>query len=85
MESLADYVKIHTTTGITITKEKISSLQDMLPDWFIRIHRSFLVSQKKIEAFGHDYVKVQDQQLPLGRKYKKEALERIKSEGMLSC
>ena len=77
VESLADYVKINTANGVVITKEKISGLEKMLPEWFIRTHRSYLVNKNKIEAFGYDYVKVQDQQLPVGRKFKKEALERI--------
>lgn len=77
VESLADYVKINTTTGTVITKEKISALEKILPEWFIRIHRSYLVNKNKIEAYGYDYVKILDQELPVGRKYKKEALERI--------
>jgi len=77
VESLADYVKINTATGVVITKEKISSLENTLPEWFIRIHRSYLINKNRVEAFGYDYVKIQDQQLPVGRKYKKEALERI--------
>lgn len=77
VESLADYVKINTTSGMTITKEKISGLENMLPEWFIRIHRSFLINKNKIESFGHDHVKIQSLQLPVGRKYKKEALQRI--------
>lgn len=77
VESLADYVKINTANGVVITKEKISGLEKMLPEWFIRTHRSYLINKSKIEAFGYDYVKIQDQQLPVGRKYKKEALERI--------
>jgi hypothetical protein len=82
VESLSDYVKIHSISGIVITKEKISKLEDVLPEWFIRIHRSFLVNKKKVEAFGHDYVKVHDQQLPVGRKYKNGALSKIDSESI---
>lgn len=77
IESLADYVKIHTTSEVVITKEKISQFEQMLPDWFIRIHRSFLINQNKVESFGHDFVTIHSQKLPLGRKYKKEALERM--------
>tara|TARA_R110000796_G_scaffold74374_1_gene167333 strand:- start:319638 stop:320408 length:771 start_codon:yes stop_codon:yes gene_type:complete len=84
VESLADYVKINIGTGVVITKEKISGLEKMLPEWFIRVHRSYLVNKNKIEAFGHDYVKVQAQQIPIGRKYKKEALEKINNDKELT-
>ncbi len=77
VESLADYVRIHTDSDIVITKEKISKLEQELPDWFIRIHRSFLINRQKIESYTHDSVQIKQQLLPLGRKHKKEALNRI--------
>ncbi|MBO3698598.1 LytTR family DNA-binding domain-containing protein [Roseivirga sp. E12] len=78
IESLADYVKIHRESDTIITKEKISFLESSLPDWFLRIHRSFLINQHKLEAYGHDFMQVNAEKLPLGRKYKKEALSKIK-------
>lgn len=77
IESLSDYVKIHTTTGTIITKEKIGALAEKLPEQFIRIHRSFLINQIKLESYGHDFVQINSEKLPLGRKYKKEALASI--------
>ncbi|GAB5526795.1 MAG: hypothetical protein Roseis2KO_46670 [Roseivirga sp.] len=77
IESLADYVKIHTISDTVITKEKISQLAQKLPDRFIRIHRSFLINQQKVESYAHDFVQIKEQQLPMGRKYKKEALAQI--------
>ncbi|MEO1653233.1 MAG: LytTR family DNA-binding domain-containing protein, partial [Bacteroidota bacterium] len=41
IESLGDYVKIHSPEKHWVTKEKISALQTKLPENFIRIHRSF--------------------------------------------
>jgi ABC-type multidrug transport system fused ATPase/permease subunit len=79
VESLADYVKIHTGSEVVITKEKISQLEQELPDCFIRIHRSFLINRQQIESYAHDFVQIKQQQLPLGRKYRKEALDRIRA------
>ena len=39
---------------------------------FIRIHRSFLVSASKIEAFTPSHIDINGQQLPIGRSYKSE-------------
>lgn len=77
IESLADYVKMHTTSETIITKEKIGVLAEKLPEQFIRIHRSYLINQNKLEAFGHDFIQVNSEKLPLGRKYKKEALDSL--------
>jgi len=78
IESLADYVKLHTLNDLHMSKEKISKLEERLPNHFIRIHRSFLVNQHHVERFGGDYVIVAQQELPMGRKFKKEAIVKMK-------
>ncbi len=75
IESLDNYVKIHTNERSYITKEKISSLAEKLPDPFLRIHRSFIVNQRKIEAFTKENVTLQSLKLPISRTYKKAAME----------
>ena len=55
IESFKDYIKIITTTGTVITKQSISSVEDILPnDLFIRVHRSFIVSLNKIESYSNE-------------------------------
>ncbi|MFY0591170.1 LytR/AlgR family response regulator transcription factor [Roseivirga sp.] len=77
IESLADYVKLHTLNEVIITKEKISTLEKTLPSWFIRIHRSYLIDQNRLNSYGHDFVELNSTKLPIGRKYKKEAIEKF--------
>lgn len=75
IESLGDYVTIVTSTGRKImSREKISRLQDRLPEDFLRIHRSFLVNRSHITSFNREQVTVGTVSLPVGRTYKK-ALE----------
>ena len=75
LESMGDYVKIHSNKEKpTITKESISGLSDRLPSNFIRIHRSFIVNKNKVSAFGRELVSLQETELPVGRSYKKKAL-----------
>ena len=75
VESLGNYVRIITTSGETIlTKEKISSLLDRLPEGFMRIHRSILVNRDKIQTFNREWITVHDVELPLSRKYKDEVI-----------
>jgi len=74
IESLSDYIQIHTSQGIQITKEKISVIQKDLPSNFLRIHRSFIVNVNKSESYNRESLQVGGQQLTIGRKYKKEVL-----------
>lgn len=81
IESLADYIKIHTTNKKEITsKEKISAIEAKLPAFFIRIHRSFIVNQKKITGFNNNEIEIGEMVFPIGRSYKQQALMRLKSE-----
>jgi DNA-binding LytR/AlgR family response regulator len=73
LESMKDYIKIFTTAKTIITKQPISSLEELLPaDAFVRIHRSFIVAIDKIDSFNADSIEINKQELPIGRVYKSE-------------
>jgi DNA-binding LytR/AlgR family response regulator len=73
IESIKDYIKVVTTTGTVITKQPISSVEEMLPkEKFIRIHRSYIVSVSKIESYNHELVWIAKQELPISRSYRHE-------------
>lgn len=73
IESLKDYVIIHTPDRRVVTKQKISYLEQKLPEErFLRIHRSFLIAVDKIEAFTTSSVEIKGKELPIGRSYKSE-------------
>jgi len=73
IESRKDYVKIITGTKVILTKQPISSLEELLPaESFIRIHRSYIVAIKKIDSVKADAVEVSKMELPIGRLFKME-------------
>jgi DNA-binding LytR/AlgR family response regulator len=73
IESLKDYIKVVTMQKVIVTKQSISSIEEMLPkEKFIRIHRSFIVSINKIESFTHEVIEIGKQELPISRMYKLE-------------
>ncbi len=78
VESLGNYVRIITSSGEPIlTKEKISTLKERLPDSFLRIHRSIIVNRDKIQSFNRELITVNEMELPLSRKYKEEVIDRL--------
>ena len=81
IESLKDYVRIKTDTKEIISLQKISYLEQKLPeDCFMRIHRSFIVPVKKIEAFSNHAVEVGGKELPIGRNYKNQVLGALNND-----
>jgi len=79
IESLDDYVKVHTTQGKLVCYTRLNALGDQLHhfDNILRIHRSFIVNTKYISAFTHCNVNIGDKQIPIGRSYKESALKRL--------
>ena len=78
IESLSDYVKIHTTTSTVITRETISNIEAKLPfNHFIRVHRSFIVSLSQISSYTNEYVEVNNKVVPISRSYKSLVLEKL--------
>jgi signal transduction histidine kinase len=77
IESLSDYVRIHTDQEIFTTKEKISRMEEQLPELFLRIHRSFIVNRKRIRSHAYDELLVDDIELTIGRSYRKTVRERL--------
>ncbi|WP_080059639.1 LytR/AlgR family response regulator transcription factor [Spirosoma aerolatum] len=71
IESLKDYVRIHTVSGPLVSYLRISYLEEKLPpDRFARIHKSFIVSLDHIQAISASYIRVNNEELPIGRIYK---------------
>lgn len=84
IESLKDYVRIKTSNKEIISLQKISYLEQKLPeDCFTRIHRSFIVPIKKIEAFSNHAVEVGGKELPIGRNYKAAVLEILNNDNSI--
>lgn len=77
IESMSDYLRIHTREGMLLTKEKISAIEQKLPSHFLRIHRSFIFNTRHLQAYTHETVEVAGKQLPISRSFRQEVLERL--------
>lgn len=82
IESIKDYLRIHTKTRSHITYLRLNYMVEKLPEsGFIRIHKSFIVSIKNIKAFRSDSVRIGEKELPVGRFYKKTFLAGLAGRG----
>lgn len=77
IESLSDYIKIHTKTNSIMSKEKISHIEQRLPEIFLRIHRSFIVNKNKIRGTKYNQIEVENTILNIGRSYNKTVKEQL--------
>ena len=78
IESLSDYLKIHTAERTITTRETISNIETKLPHKnFLRCHRSFIVSIPRIESFTNEYIEVNKTAISISRSYRTTVLKRL--------
>lgn len=78
IESLADYIQVHIENDKPITsKEKISKVAERLPNYFMRIHRSFVVNSNFIQKHSYTEVDMGVTILNIGRTYQKVVKEKL--------
>ncbi|MEM6319296.1 MAG: response regulator transcription factor [Bacteroidota bacterium] len=78
IESLKDYVRIHTVHQRMVVKGNLGMILDRFPDnLLIRIHRSFAVAVNFIDAYNQTEVEIMGVQLPIGGSYRTRFLEAV--------
>ena len=85
IESLKDYLKIHTVTGTLVTLQTMQGICELLPaDQFTRIHKSFTVATQKVNAIDANDLEINGKSLPIVRSFRDEILEKIYATGILA-
>lgn len=78
IESLKDYVIVKTKYGDYVTHYNLAAITKLLPSYlFIRIHRSYTIAIHKVEAINKNNIEINDNLIPMGRNYIKEAKDII--------
>lgn len=78
VEGLKDYVTIHTRLQKVVTLQRLKVLETQLPaDRFIRIHHSYIIALKAIDAIHKGEVQIGNVFIPISDSYKKAFKELI--------
>lgn len=80
-EADRNYCKIHTEKQSYLLSVPLRNIESQLPpNNFFRVHRSFVVNLKKIDAISehHEYLTIQSHQVPISRRTKEEVVKRLK-------
>ncbi len=84
IESKKEYINIVTTSATYLAKYQLAEIESQLNKHrFIRVHRSFIVSKRKIKAFTATDVEVGGHKIPIGRSFKELVLEALENAGGL--
>jgi two-component system LytT family response regulator len=78
VESLQNYVCIHTISQKIITHSSLKNVIESLPkNEFVQIHKSYVISLKQIEVTDSFSVFINNMELPIGATFKDAFFERI--------
>lgn len=72
LESLGNYVKVWGDTEFLLTPRTLSSFEEQLPpDTFIRVHKSFILNKKFVHYMEGNMIFLKNgNQVPIGKNYK---------------
>ncbi|MGM0609392.1 MAG: LytR/AlgR family response regulator transcription factor [Candidatus Muiribacteriota bacterium] len=78
IESLDNYIKIHTPDVSIICYDSLTKVEEQLPAKnFIRIHRSYIVNLTRVDVFTSAYVEINHQKFTIGRNYREKVAKRL--------
>ena len=79
VESIRDYIKIHTVSEKLVIKHGISAFEEKLDNRFIRVHRSYIVNKQKVTAYTKEDIEIGKIEVPIGYLFKKNTLEKLQT------
>ncbi|AUC83204.1 response regulator transcription factor [Lacinutrix sp. Bg11-31] len=78
------YIKIITLDNKThFSRKSLLDFYDEFPEMFIRVHKSNLINKHHLQSYSSQIVKVNNEDIPLGRMYKQNFLDQIKDLSFL--
>ena len=80
LEATGDYVKVHTAAGTLVVHETFRNMEERLPpDFFIRVHKSFIVPVGRISFIEGNRVNIMGTMIPIGLVYRDELMKVLKN------
>ncbi|MBK8351474.1 MAG: response regulator transcription factor [Saprospirales bacterium] len=70
IEALKDYVQLITTDKKITIQDTMKSMEEQLPENYIRVHKSYIINKNKIEKYTSQSVIISAKEIPIGRAFK---------------
>lgn len=78
VEALGDYVHIVTGQSKLIVYSTMKAVEEKFPDsLFVRVHRSFIVNIKRVQAIEDNTIIIDNKHIPIGQTYMREVFQRL--------
>lgn len=77
VEAYGDYVKVHQENSIITTNSTFTNILKLLPNHFVRCHKSFAINLKKMNSLAGNVITIGDKTVPIGQTYKSDFLKSL--------
>ncbi len=79
LQSFRNYLELHVASGKKyVLRSTLRDFMDQLPgEVFLQTHRSFAINLQRINHIGGNFVKVDDDEVPLSRDIRQEVVRRL--------
>ncbi len=82
IEGQRSYVTFHTSSKRITALASLKDLEEKLPEnQFLRIHKSYIVSKKQIDALEGNQIEIGGKKIPIGKSYKADVVKLFGIEG----
>ena len=75
VKAFGDYIRIFTTNKTYISKDRLQRFATELPDFFVQVHRSFIININHVEYLEGNHVVIQEEKIPVSDRYKSKLIE----------
>ena len=73
-----DYIKIFLTEGrMLLSLQSLNRIGALLPDTFVRVHRSFIISLDKISEIERKRIRIGREMIPIGDRYQLDFFNKV--------
>jgi DNA-binding LytR/AlgR family response regulator len=83
-EGYGEYVKVIATNRNYLVRDSLAEFEHKLSsDFFLRIHKSYLINIRKILGFTTSQIMIKNSQLPIGRVYREKVMMMLKGDSKI--
>ena len=73
IEGYGNFVKVYTKSKMILVAGTMAAIEERLPgDVFLRVHKSYVVSIKKIDTIEGNMIRIGEKVIPIGKTYKRD-------------
>lgn len=82
LQKLGNYIEYVQIDGKLLVRESVATAMMRLPDYFIRIHKSYIINLKRVKSFNKEEVIIAGKSLPIGPTYKDSVVSALTMDSL---